>query len=220
MTQLPTLAELVDPRRTALVVVDVQNDFCDPARTPEAGAMLPTLRQVIEEARWADVLIIYTKASHSDKTNSPVWLTRFASRPAQATTCQEGTPGEAMHPDFQPQPGELVVVKHRYSAFIGTNFEIMLRAHHVETLVFAGIATNVCVESTVRDAFQRDYWTVVLSDSTATGSEAEHQTTLAVIGKHFGLVAESTEIVDAWRRAAAAQPLLAAQPAVAADRRR
>lgn len=196
----PSLAQLVEPRRTALVAVDVQNDFCDPTYAPAVVAMLPRLKRLIDEARRVGIQVVFTQDVQSDRWSSPAWLTRHATRPHRVRKCLEGTPGAELHPDFQPQESDVVVIKHRYSVFVGTDFELMLRARRIETLVFTGIATNVCVESAVRDAFQRDYWTVAVSDCTATFSEAQQAASLEIIQRNFGIIAESKDLIDAWRR--------------------
>ena len=201
-----TLAELVEPRRTALMVVDVQNDYCDPTYAPATVAMLPRLRTLVDEARRFGVQVIYTRDVQGDRWNTPVWLSRHAGRPQRAGKCLEGTPGAELHPDFPPREGDLVVVKHRYSAFVGTDLEQVLRARRIETLVFTGIATNICVESALRDAFQRDYWAVAVSDCTATFSETYQALSLEIIARNFGVVAEARELIEAWQRTAVPIP--------------
>jgi ureidoacrylate peracid hydrolase len=94
-----------------------------------------------------------------------------------------------------------VVVKHRYSAFTGTELDPLLRAQGVENLIFTGITSNVCVESTARDAYMYDYHVVVVSDLTATYAQAPHDATLENIRRAFGRVVTSGEIVDVWRAA-------------------
>ena len=165
--QVPSLAERFAPRQTALVVIDVQNDFCDPVDFPAARPMLPRLERLLTVARAVGVKVIYTQVILDERTSTPVWLSRYAGRPSRHFYCAEGTPGADFYPQTAPQPGDLVVVKHRYSAFLGTDFELVLRAHGISGLVFTGISTNGCVESSVRDAHQRDYWVVTVSDCCA-----------------------------------------------------
>lgn len=197
------LASLVDPRQAAVVVVDVQNDFCDPVEYPAAAQMLPRLRQFLDQARRAGVRLVFTQVVHDETTDTEVWTSRYLTRPHRRNTCRVGSPGADFHPDFRPQADDLVIVKYRYSAFLGTPLEINLRALGIRTLVMTGIATNVCVESTARDAFQRDFYVVALEDCTATNSETLHQNSLENIERHFGLVASSHEVVQAWQTVAA-----------------
>jgi ureidoacrylate peracid hydrolase len=114
--------------------------------------------------------------------------------------CQSGTWGAEFY-KVAPQDGDDVVVKHRYSAFIGTELDPLLRAQGVENLIFAGITTNVCVESTARDAYMHDYHVVVVSDLTATYAQAPHDATLDNIRRAFGRVVTSGTILDVWRAA-------------------
>lgn len=195
------LAPLVDPLHTAVVVIDVQNDFTDPVEFPAAVPMLPRLHRFLAEARRAGVRLVFTQVVHDETTDSEVWLSRFATRPHRRNICQVGSPGADFHPDFLPQKGDLVIVKNRFSAFIGTALELQLRALNIRTIVLTGIATNVCVESTARDAFQHDFYVVTLDDCTATNSEMLQKATLENLRRNFGLVASSDEVIQAWQAA-------------------
>ncbi|MBI2756765.1 MAG: cysteine hydrolase [Chloroflexi bacterium] len=186
------------PRNTAVVVVDVQNDFCDPTEYPAAASMLPRLQRFVQETRDAGVRLVFTRAVHSDATDSPVWCSRFDARPHRASICRVGSHGADFHPDFRPEAGDMAIVKHRYSAFIGTPLELMLRAQGVQSLVFTGIATNVCVESTARDAFQRDFHVVLVRDCTATTSDDLQQAAEKNIASIFGMVCAADELVEVW----------------------
>ena len=196
------LAAVSDPRRSALVVVDMQNDFCNPADYEESVPMLPRLQKLITESRRAGVQVIFTQVNHDATNDSTVWVSRRA--PGRKDIVKAGTPGAQYHPDFQPQPGDIDIVKHRYSAFIGTPLEMNLRTLGIETLFMTGIATNVCVESTLRDAFQRDFYVVLVEDCCAAGTRALHEGTVDNTRRHFGgLVATSDEVVEAWSEVAA-----------------
>ena len=191
------LAVIAAPRRSALVVIDMQNDFCEPADFPDSVPMLPRLERLIAEARRSGVRVIFTRVTHDETTDSAVWLTRRA--PGRKDIVRAGTPGADYHPGFQPQPGDLDIEKHRYSAFIGTPLEMNLRALNVETLLMTGIATNVCVESTLRDAFQRDFHVVLVDDCCAAASSALHQGTVENVRRQFGgLIASSGDLIESW----------------------
>ncbi|HEX3247365.1 MAG TPA: isochorismatase family cysteine hydrolase [Chloroflexota bacterium] len=196
------LAAVADPRRSALVVVDMQNDFCNPADYPESVPMLPRLQRFIAESRRAGVQVIFTQVNHDSTNDSMVWVSRRA--PGRKDIVKAGTPGAAYHTDFEPQPGDIDIVKHRYSAFIGTPLEMNLRTLGIQTLFMTGIATNVCVESTLRDAFQRDFYVVLVEDCCAAGTRALHDGTVENTRRHFGgLVATSDEVVEVWSQVAA-----------------
>ncbi len=199
--QIPPLAERIAPTHTGLVVVDVQNDFCDPVAFPAARPMLAHLKPLLGAARAAAVKVIYTQVVLSPGTTTPVWLSRYAGRPHDHFYCEEGSVGAAFYPETQPEPGDLVVVKHRYSAFLGTELELILRAHGISALVFTGLTTNGCVESSVRDAHQRDYWVVTVADCTTAATPELHEGALRSIAWNFGTVATADEIIAIWRAA-------------------
>jgi ureidoacrylate peracid hydrolase len=92
-----------------------------------------------------------------------------------------------------------VVVKHRFNAFIDTELALILRSRRIRTLVVAGVLTNVCVESTVREAFFRDYYAVVPEECVATYDKAQHDAALANIDTFFGHVTSVRELEAAWR---------------------
>jgi ureidoacrylate peracid hydrolase len=180
----------------------MQNDFCNPADYPESVPMLPRLQRLIDESRRAGVQVIFTQVNHDPTNDSKVWVSRRA--PGRKDIVKAGTPGADYHPEFHPQPGDIDIVKHRYSAFIGTPLEMNLRTLGIQTLFMTGIATNVCVESTLRDAFQRDFYVVLVEDCCAAGTRALHEGTVENTRRHFGgLVATSDEVVEAWSQVAA-----------------
>jgi ureidoacrylate peracid hydrolase len=203
-----TLAERVDPKTTALVVVDVQNDFCH-SDSPLAKAgndmsaaqdMVPRLLQLVDAARGAGTTIIWVKMLHAEYTTSPSNTEhRQRTRPNTALICQEGTFGIEFY-RVEPEPGEPIVVKHRYSAFVDTDLQLILRSRGITSLILTGVATNVCVESTARDGYMRDYFITFASDCSATYDQAKHEATLRNMADHFGVVATSDEIMEAWAR--------------------
>jgi ureidoacrylate peracid hydrolase len=118
----------------------------------------------------------------------------------------------------QPLPGEPIVTKHRFSAFHNSDLETVLRAGSIRTVVLAGVASNVCVETTAREAFVRDYYVVFLSDGTATYSRPAHEATLRVIDQFFGQVATIDDVVDCWHAAVnRASPPIQSRPALAQE---
>lgn len=201
-----SLREKVDPRRTALIVVDVQNDFChDEGAFGRRGrnlgfiqSMVPNLVDFIAKARAKAVPVIFIRTSHGSWTNSAVWLERAKDVSiSEIPVCSDGSWGAEFY-GVQPLPGDKVVVKHRYSGFYATDLDLVLRATGITTVLMTGVATNVCVESTARDAFQRDYHVVFISDCCATTNAEDHQATLRNIGDHFGVVVTAAEVIEAW----------------------
>ena len=199
---LRTLAEKVDPKRAALVVVDMQNDFChedgagakNGSNVGPVQSIVPRLNQLIDEARSIEMPVIFVRAVHNKWTDSPVRLERRQGR--KVPNCREGTWGVEWY-GVAPKEGEAIVTKHRYSAFINTDLDLILRAQGIETIVCTGTATNVCVESTARDGFMLDYYVVLVDDCCATGDPEMHAATLKNIGRSFGVVAKADEVAEA-----------------------
>ncbi len=203
-----SLPERIDPQTTAVVVVDVQNDFCH-SDSPlaklgrdmtAAQDMLPNLLHLVDAARGAGATIIWVKTIHTEYTDSPVAIEhRLRTRPNAELICQEGSWGAELY-RVEPEAGEPVVVKHRYSAFVDTDMELILRSRGIKTLIMTGVATNVCVESTARDAYMRDYYVVFVDDCSACHDPAKHAATLVNMADHFGVVVNSADIMAAWQR--------------------
>lgn len=199
-----TLRQKVDPSHAAVLVVDVQNDFCatggyfdrTTGRVAEIQTMVPRLQRFLVEARGASVPVIFVVAGY-DQRSSPL-RERHLRRYGQVLPCScSGTWGAELY-GVAPEPGEPVIVKPRYSGFYGTDLDALLRSRGIRTVVLVGVATNVCVEGTARDAYMRDYYVVVVSDCTAALEERFHQATLANIEANIGTVTTAGSLVDAW----------------------
>ena len=198
---MESVSRLADPSQAAIVVVDVQNDFCHPdgvlgrAGVPTAAAMemIPRLARLLDAAREAGTKIIFIQTIHEDATDSDAWK----GRRDRQDLCRKDTWGTESI-GVAPRPGEPVVIKHRYSAFLNTRLDSVLHTFKTETLIMTGVATNVCVESTARQGYMLDYNILFLSDCTATSSQAEHDGALKNIARSFGTVATADEVIDAW----------------------
>jgi ureidoacrylate peracid hydrolase len=200
-----------DPAHTALIVVDVQNDFCHPEGslakigndTSATVEMVPRLVKLIEEARAADLPVIFIQTIHDETNDSPQWLNRYASDPADergSITCRTGSWGGEFY-GVKPLPDENVVVKYRYSAFIGTNLNIVLTTLGIKSLLFTGVATEVCVESSLRDGLFAEYYVSLVEDAAASYSQAAHDASVRVVGKHFGTIVRQEYLSDLWQSA-------------------
>lgn len=198
---VPGLCELVAPPRTALLVIDVQAHFDEPGSTPFAVGVplvVERLARTVAAARAAGAICIFVRAVESERTNTPVWVSRHATKPERVGKYLDGTPGAEFHPRLRPTSGDVTIVKHRYSSFLGTDLDRILRERRIRTLVIGGIATNVCVEMTAAEAFQREYWTIVLSDGTTTTSAEEQHAALRDVQRNWGLVATSDDVITCW----------------------
>ena len=198
------LQPFIEPAKTALIVVDVQNDFCHPngalgrAGLPTDGAMamIPTLQKLLDAAQFG-TKVIFIQTVHTPETDSAAWIRR--SRRSQQV-CRKDTWGGEFT-DVAPIDGEPVVNKHRYSAFVNTRLDSVLRTYKIENLIMTGVSTNVCVESTARQGYMMDYNIVFMSDCTAAYAQEDHEATLRTMGNNFGIVATAAEVIDAWKAA-------------------
>lgn len=199
----PFLARILSPDWAALLVVDVQNDFChkdglfgklglDMSGVQAAARRIAAL---LPAARRAGVPVIFVTMEHEPLTNSSAWVHRYPVPRADA--CVAGTWGAALY-EVTPAPGEPVVVKHRYSPFVGSNIEYMLRARQRMSLLVTGVATNICVESVLRDGFMRDYHVVLVEDCAGAYSERAHQSTVENTRAFLGRVLQSETLLQAW----------------------
>lgn len=209
-----TLAEIVDPAHTALVVVDVQNDFCAPdGYFAQRGCdltimerMVPSIGRVLEAARTIGMPVVFTQTTHEpDFANiGPAWM-RYAflryGDPPGVPPVLRGSYGHRVVDALQPIAGETVVEKPRHSAFVGTSLDLVLRCRGVESLVLTGCMTQACVETTARDAVCFDYYTVVLSDAVGTYGEEMQRASLAMLENRVD-VAGSDEVLAIWAGAA------------------
>jgi ureidoacrylate peracid hydrolase len=204
---LTTLREKVDPKNAAVVIVDVQNDFCHSdgasARNGRdvsmAQAMAPNLKRLVDAAREAGSPVVFVRMAQTEHTMSEVSQEHKLRRGTEVPVCVEGTWGVEFY-EVEPEPGEAIVTKHRYSAFIGTDLDLVLRSKGVKSLIITGVATNVCVESTARDAFMMDYYVVFVGDCSACSAGIEvHQATLDNIERTFGIVASADEVIACWQ---------------------
>ncbi|MTT31718.1 isochorismatase family protein [Terrilactibacillus sp. BCM23-1] len=197
-----TSRDILDPAHTALVIVDVQNDFCHEEGsmakqgldTSMAREMIPQLKQLIQQARDFHVPIIFIQTIHETSTDSETWIRRLKDK-SHANVCRKNTWGSEFF-ELTPTPEDIIVIKHRYSAFINTRLDSILRTLKIRTLLMAGVSTNVCVESTARDGFMLDYDIVFLSDCTAAFSEKAHLMTLENIDLFFGQVMASNQVIE------------------------
>lgn len=214
--QIPnTLAELVDPHRTALILVDIQNDYCAPGgKYALAGydmTMYPPMVErtiaLVECARQNNSMIIYIQNSNlPDYRSDSVAYLRFklilrGVQPGELRSTEhalEGTWGQQIVDALAPRPGALVVKKHRASAFVNTQLDLLLRSNQVQTVLITGVVTQGCVFSTALDASFNDYIVVIVEDCIGSSSPRLHEAALELMRTRFDF-ATSKQIIQIWR---------------------
>lgn len=207
-----TFAEKVDRRHTAILVVDMQNDFCAPDGYVATQGwdvrpmveMAGRLLHFLEDARpW--VRVIHVRGQY-EPAFMPAQMVERLHRLGIPAYCQPGTRGVAFYPGFEPRPGEVLITKRTFSAFAHTELDFLLRNLGVKTVVVTGTFTNVCVDSTVRDAYVHDYYPVIPADLTANPSAEAQRVALDTLGHFFGVVVQSAELLAAWRHQPSGDP--------------
>ncbi|MBI4491447.1 MAG: cysteine hydrolase [Chloroflexi bacterium] len=202
---LRTLEEKVDPRHAALIIVDVQNDFCssEGAREKEGKsrahvqAMMPNLHRLLAHARQVQMPVFHVVLEATPHVQAEAWLEQ-RQRTGHALVCADEW-GAALY-ELEAQPGEIVVTKHRYSGFVGTNLELILRSKGIKSVLMAGVATSVCVESTGRDAFMRDFYVVLVEDCCGSVDARTHANAVEHFDHYFGIVVKADDVIAAWQR--------------------
>jgi ureidoacrylate peracid hydrolase len=208
----------INPHETALIVVDMQNAYAteggylDLAGFDIAGAagVIERIALAVEAARRAGVQVVFFQNGwdpdyvEAGGPGSPNWwksnaLKTMREKPElQGTLLAKGTWDYALVDRLQPQPGDIVIEKPRYSAFYNTSLDSVLRARGIRNLAFFGIATNVCVESTLRDGFFLEYFGVLLEDAThQAGPAFLQEASVYNIEKFFGWVSNTADFCGA-----------------------
>jgi nicotinamidase-related amidase len=179
---------------SALLVVDMQLFFLDPASptyTCGGTAILPGVKRLLHAFRRAGRPVIFTQhVHHPGDLDSGIMGWWWEGK------CLEGSPESEIHPELAPLPGEKIVAKHRYSAFYNTDLETVLRCLKIEDLVIAGVMTNMCCESTARDAYYRDYRIFIPADGTGSVTEEMHVASLLNLAFGFAYVTTIDNIVS------------------------
>jgi ureidoacrylate peracid hydrolase len=218
-----------DPSRSAVIVVDMQNDFGSEGGMFALGGIdisrirgvIPPIAQVVAAARRAGITVVYLKMgfrpdlSDAGGPGAPNWLKHQQLRcPGEAVTAPDGTASRILVrdtwntdivPELNPEPHDIVLYKHRFSGFYETDLDQVLKSRSIKHLIFTGCTTSVCVESTLRDAMFRDYTCLLLEDCTAEPigaglARSNHDASLLVVQALFGWVTNSAELVGALPR--------------------
>jgi nicotinamidase-related amidase len=215
--QIPTvLPELAPPGRTALLVVDMQNDLCRPdgafarqgADVTGYAVVIPPLARLIGAARAAGVLVVFVKATTrpDHRSQSPAQLyfelrmqrSYGARHDGPFEFCLPGTWGHQVIGELGCRDTDTVIEKYRSSAFVGTALDLLLRSSGIQTVVVAGCTTEGCVDSTARSAGFLDYFPVVPRDCVASDSPELHRAGLLILEAYRAIVVDSGELIAVW----------------------
>jgi len=210
----------IDLHQTAVIVVDMQNAFVSKGGMFDtfgrdisaAEGVIENNRKIIDASRKAGCKIVYLKMSYdrdyanSGGPDSPNWhkelgLVMMRNNPQYwGKFVTQGSWDEEICEELEPLPGDIIVRKQRYSGFAGTNLDMILKTHKTKYCIYTGVATNVCVESTLRDGYFLDYWPIIVSDGVNhTGPAVTQAATLWNIEALFGWVTTTDDLLKALR---------------------
>jgi ureidoacrylate peracid hydrolase len=199
------LFDRLDATKTALLVIDMQNAFVAPGapvEVPAARGTVATINRLAAALRKRGVPVIWVM--HENARDGSDWDSFFGAfvsdRGKAASALSAGSEMQKLWPELQTAPGDLRVTKNRYSAFIRSDFEKVLKEKAIDTVLIAGTKTNVCCECTARDAMMLDFKVVLLSDCTAALSDEEHRATLENVIQQFGDVRSADEALSLFDR--------------------
>ncbi len=184
----------LDPKRAAVVVVDMINEFCKPGGKmvlPGYEVLVPHQLDVIAAARTAGTPVIWVRDSHRRN------LRRDREMLKRTPHCEEDSWATEVIADLGARDDEFHVTKSRYSAFFQTDLDLLLKDMTIDQLIVFGVVTNICVRSTVHDAFFIGYEVVVPRDCCAATGPREQESTLYDIATHFGIVSDAQSVVAA-----------------------
>lgn len=198
----------ITPARTAVLIVDMQVDFASPegalATYFDMSVVQPAVeaaKRLADAARTAGVPLVFAGLFTTPETDSLAWRERIRRQggdpDSEAGICRSGATGSGFYGP-QPAPGELVIRKTRYSAFQGGELDARLRGMGVDTLVIAGLTTECCVDTTVRDAFDLDYHVFVAADACAAYEPDLHLASLKIMALNSAILTDTVRIAEAW----------------------
>jgi ureidoacrylate peracid hydrolase len=195
----------LDAAKSALLVVDMQNTFCmpgAPGEVPLARAIVPNINRLAARLRPLGVpvvWVVHANSLHEDRSDWEVFFNHVVRNPEVRRRMAESLAPERQKvwQELEVAPGDITVVKNRYSAFAhgASTLERVLRNLGVDTVLVAGTKTNVCCDSTARDAMMLDFKSVLVSDCCAALSDDEHLATLETFIQQFGDVMSADEVL-------------------------
>ncbi|MBI2854118.1 MAG: cysteine hydrolase [Chloroflexi bacterium] len=208
-----SVEEILEPGRTALLLVDIQNDYAMPGGylqkqgydITSCNQIIPRAKRVLDAARRAGVLVVFAQMTYYAEplAESPSLL-RTRMKRAGATSpnglppsCIEGTWGWQIVEELKPLPGEIIIRKHRNSAFHGTDLDLILRSNGITSVAVTGVVTNACVLASFIDCSAFDYFAVLLKDCVASTRREMDEAARLIMG-NGGDVLDSDEAIRIW----------------------
>jgi len=177
---------MVDPTHAALLVIDMQNYFHQIIQP-----VLKNLSRLVQSCRLKEIPIIFSQHGHTDSPSDRGVLGEW-----WGELILHGTNDWKFIPEIKIEPKDIILPKKRYSAFFKTELDTTLRSKRIQDLIISGVMTNLCCETTARDAFMRDYKVFFLIDGTATGTEEHHLATLKNLGYGFAYLMTCDELIQ------------------------
>ena len=195
--------ENINSARTALIVVDMQNVFCAPqasVEVPLAREIVPNINRLAQATREAGGLVAWVQMTILRREDWALVVDNLLSKETAARVLSEVKPGSSGHklwPAMQARPDDLYVAKNRFSAFLPSSSDIaeQLRRRDIDTVIIVGTLTNVCCESSARDAAMMDFKTFMISDANAALTDEAHLATLTTFIGSFGDVRSTDEMI-------------------------
>jgi len=198
------LFETIDPKRVAHLIIDMQTGFMTPGAPAEiapAVSVIPNINRISAACRKAGALNVFVQNSISEESKKSWsnWFDAFwkpDKREGMYATFMVGKPGHALHPDIETKPEDMRINKFRFGTFVEGSSDLhqRLRARGVDTVIITGTATNICCESTARDAMMLNYKVLFVSDATATHTDFEHNSTLNAMMLTFADVVSTADV--------------------------
>jgi len=194
----------LDPARTALLVIDMQNTFCQPgapAEVVQSRAIVGPINRLaagLRQRGGAVIWVVHANGSQAGQSDWALFFNHVVSDQVRTQTMESLSPGrQQVWHELNTEPDDLTVVKNRYSALItgSSSLERILRSRGLDTVLIAGTKTNVCCESTARDAMMLDFRVVMVADCCAALSEEEHLVSLENVIQQFGDVRTSDQVL-------------------------
>ena len=194
----------VNPKGTALLVIDLQKGFVNEGafcEVPAARKIIPRLQRLIDVCKKQSIPVIYTRMSHRfirSTVYPDLWPNHF--KPDGTPILAPGSKEFELIDELKVEEGDILLDKDRYSAFFGTPLDLILKEIRVETVIITGLASNVCCESTAREAFFLNYRVIFVDDLNVTLNDEMHRWAVENIRLVFGYVLSSDEVIEKLRQ--------------------